>query len=115
MPRVKVAAKKNKLGLPPPSRPSEDSNINDKSMTTAAPMSPDPNAGRKKIGKSSHTPAPATPSTMMAVPKPLKKLILKRKVRPGAIALREIKRYQRQTENFIARAPFQRYVRDVTL
>jgi histone H3 len=52
---------------------------------------------------------------MMAVPKPLKKLILKRKVRPGAIALREIKRYQRQTENFIARAPFQRYVRDVTL
>ena len=112
MPRVKVAAKKNSLGLPPP-RPSNDSNINDKSMTTAAPMSPDPNAGRKKIGKSSHLPAP--PSTMKAVPKPLKTLILKRKARPGAAALREIKRYQRQTENFIAKAPFQRYVRDVSL
>ena len=112
MPRVKVAAKKNMHGLPPP-RPSDDSNINDKSMTTAAPMSPDPNAGRKKIGKSSHQPAP--PSSMKAVPKPLKTLILKRKARPGAAALREIKRYQRQTENFIARAPFQRYLRYVCL
>jgi len=52
---------------------------------------------------------------MKAVPKPLKTLILKRKARPGAAALREIKRYQRQTENFIAKAPFQRYVRDVSL
>ena len=78
-----------------------------------SPAYADPNAGRKKIGKSSH-PA-AAPSTMMAVPKPLKKLILKRRARPGAAALREIKRYQRQTETFIAKAPFQRYVRDVTL
>ena len=63
-------------------------------MTPPTSMT-DQNAGRKKIGKSSHP--PAAPSTVPTVPKSVKKLILKRKARPGAVALREIKRYQRQT------------------
>lgn len=33
---------------------------------------------------------------------------LKRRYRPGRIALREIKRYQRSTELLIQKAPFQR-------
>lgn len=39
----------------------------------------------------------------------------KRKIRfkPGTVALREIKRYQKSTEMLIPRAPFQRLVRDI--
>ena len=33
--------------------------------------------------------------------------------RPGTVALREIKRYQKQTTLFLAKAPFHRLVRDV--
>jgi len=47
--------------------------------------------------------------------KPQAQLILKkRRVRAGAIALREIKRYQRMTDHLLAKAPFQRFVRHVT-
>lgn len=38
---------------------------------------------------------------------------LKRKWRPGTVALREIKRYQKATEPLLPRAPFQRLVRSV--
>ena len=34
--------------------------------------------------------------------------------RPGTVALREIKRYQKQTTLLLARAPFQRFVRAIT-
>ena len=33
--------------------------------------------------------------------------------RPGTVALREIKRYQKSTELLLARAPFQRFVRSI--
>ena len=33
--------------------------------------------------------------------------------RPGTVALREIKRYQKKTENLLPRAPFQRLVRSI--
>jgi len=36
-----------------------------------------------------------------------------RRFRPGTVALREIKRYQKQTTLFLARAPFQRFVRAI--
>ena len=35
----------------------------------------------------------------------------KRRFRPGTVALREIKRYQKQTTNLLPRAPFHRLVR----
>ena len=34
--------------------------------------------------------------------------------RPGTVALREIKRYQKKTENLLPRAPFQRLVRSIS-
>ena len=33
--------------------------------------------------------------------------------RPGTVALREIRRYQKSTENLIKKAPFQRLVREI--
>ena len=41
--------------------------------------------------------------------------IKKRRFRPGTVALREIKRYQKSVDCVIQRAPFQRLVRDITL
>ena len=37
----------------------------------------------------------------------------KRKLRPGQKALREIRKYQKNTQNVIRRLPFQRLVRDI--
>ena len=37
----------------------------------------------------------------------------KRRWRPGTVALREIRKYQKSTELLIRRAPFQRLVREV--
>lgn len=39
--------------------------------------------------------------------------IKKRRYRAGTVALREIKKYQRTTENLIKRAPFKRLVQEV--
>lgn len=38
---------------------------------------------------------------------------IKRKFRPGTVALREIRRYQKTTELLIRRLPFQRLVREI--
>ena len=38
----------------------------------------------------------------------------RRRFRPGTQALRQIRKYQRSTQNVIARAPFQRVVREIT-
>ena len=37
----------------------------------------------------------------------------KRRYRPGTVALREIRRYQRRTDLLIRKAPFQRLVREI--
>jgi histone H3 len=37
-----------------------------------------------------------------------------RRFKPGTVALREIKRYQKQVEMLLPRAPFQRLVREIT-
>ena len=39
---------------------------------------------------------------------------VKRRWRAGTVALREIKRYQKQTKVMLPRAPFQRLVRDIS-
>ena len=38
----------------------------------------------------------------------------KRRFRPGTVALREIKRYQKKTDSLLPRAPFQRLVRSIS-
>mmetsp|Transcript_11867 Transcript_11867/g.20076 ORF Transcript_11867/g.20076 Transcript_11867/m.20076 type:complete len:84 (-) Transcript_11867:365-616(-) len=38
---------------------------------------------------------------------------MKRRNRPGTVALREIKRYQKTNKLLLPRAPFQRLVRDI--
>jgi histone H3 len=117
MPRIKVAAKKNHNGLTPePSNGTAAANVAPASPSTVTDQA---TAGRKKIGKSSLATiaapiGPSSPTKAMPKTNSVKKLIWKRRARPGALALREIKRYQKATENFIARAPFQRYVRRVT-
>ncbi|KAG6907900.1 hypothetical protein DXG01_007007 [Tephrocybe rancida] len=55
--------------------------------------------GRKSVAKKSK-------SSTLAVKKP-------RRFRPGTIALREIRRYQKSTELLIRKLPFQRLVREV--
>ncbi|CAB9529289.1 expressed unknown protein [Seminavis robusta] len=48
------------------------------------------------------------------VPPPLKVCVKKRqRYRPGTVALREIRRYQKSTDLLIRRLPFQRLVRDI--
>ena len=37
----------------------------------------------------------------------------KRRFRPGTVALREIKRYQKATTFMLAKAPFQRFIRSI--
>ena len=39
--------------------------------------------------------------------------VKKKRFRPGTVALREIKRYQKTIDHLIPRAPFQRYVRSL--
>ena len=39
---------------------------------------------------------------------------IKRRFKPGTVALREIKRYQKTTTTLLPRAPFQRLVRTIT-
>jgi len=42
-------------------------------------------------------------------------LLRKRRYRPGTIALKEIRRYQKSTELLIRKLPFQRLVREIAL
>ena len=39
----------------------------------------------------------------------------KRRYRPGTVALREIRRYQKTTDTLLPRSPFQRVVREVAM
>ena len=59
-------------------------------------------AQKKLFGKASRKTAPA----MGGLKKP-------HRFRPGTVALREIKRYQKTTELLIKRLPFQRLVKDI--
>jgi histone H3/H4 len=56
------------------------------------------------------------PKVAKAVPKDLAKKAVKkaRRFRPGTVALREIRKYQKGTELLIRKAPFARLVRETT-
>jgi histone H3 len=84
MPRNKIAGKKAAKG----SKTSSGSKVDSK-------------AKGSKVGKKS---APAQGGV---------KKVGGRRFKPGTVALREIKRYQKETKNLIPRAPFQRFVRSI--
>ncbi len=52
-------------------------------------------------------------SPCAVIPAKVKKLRKPHRYRPGTVALREIKRYQRSTELLIRKLPFQRLVREI--
>ena len=60
------------------------------------------------------SPLPISPLKITALPittRPIKKI---RRYRPGTLALREIRRYQRSTELLIGKLAFQRLVREIS-
>ncbi|XP_010610324.1 histone H3.1 [Fukomys damarensis] len=59
-------------------------------------------APRKQLARVGYKTAPATGSVKRA-----------HRYRPGTVALREIRRYQKSTELLIRRLPFQRLVREI--
>ncbi|KAI4488589.1 hypothetical protein M0802_011479 [Mischocyttarus mexicanus] len=64
-------------------------------------------SGGKMSGKNLSTILRKTASTMSQVKKP-------HRFKPGTVALREIRRYQKSTELLIRKLPFQRLVREIT-
>ena len=88
MPKTKIAAEKNKA---------DKTQIADKMTAKKSAMSK-----TKAIKKT----APAHGGMKEEERK-------KRRYKPGTVALREIKRYQKQTEMLLPRAPFQRLVRQI--
>ena len=74
-----------------------------KRLTAHAPRAP-PRAPRKQLAtKAARKSAPMTSGGMK---KP-------RRFRPGTVALREIRRYQKSTELLVRKLPFQRLVREI--
>jgi histone H3 len=55
----------------------------------------------------------ASKSAMKKKTAPAEGGIKQRRFRPGTVAIREIKRYQKETRLLLARAPFQRFVRAI--
>ncbi|XKL63888.1 hypothetical protein PGB90_006252 [Kerria lacca] len=54
---------------------------------------------------------PAVVNAKAIVPPDIKKV--KRRYRPGTVALREIRKYQKSTELLLRKAPFQRLIREI--
>jgi histone H3 len=68
-------------------------------------------APRKQIA--SKAAKKATPSSSLATASSSQAAGGKRRYRPGTVALREIRRYQKSTELLIRKMPFQRLVREI--
>merc|ERR1719263_1721354 len=93
-----------------------------KQKTTAAKIEATKGAKPAKLKKVSSASKMSKPSSKMAKVKLNKKTApadggvkeaKKRRFRPGTVALREIKRYQKQTSSLLPRAPFHRLVRQI--
>lgn len=67
------------------------------------------NARKNQVGESSSSNAPAV---RIKIWPPVGGVMKPERYRPGTIALREIRRYQKSTDLLIKRAPFQRLVRN---
>jgi len=64
---------------------------------------------KNKIAEAGPPPNPPPPSPLHQFPKPPPS----RRYRPGTVALREIRKYQKSTELLIRKLPFQRLVREI--
>lgn len=72
--------------------------------------------GRSRAKITMKTPRKTTPGEQNDDPSVVEKMLKmkkRRRFRPGTVALREIRKYQRGTENLIPRAPFIRLVREI--
>lgn len=68
-------------------------------------------AARKSVGGKAPRKQIASKSSRKATPKGVKK---PHRFRPGTVALREIRRYQKSTDLLIRKLPFQRLVRELS-
>ena len=88
-----------------------------KSKAAGKSKSPAKKAAKPKAVKSSQSPSKKSASkSPKKSQKPASQAGDKRKIRykPGTVALREIRRYQKSTDLLLPRAPFQRLVREIT-
>jgi histone H3/H4 len=107
-----------------PRRGRASNDFEDESSSSSPPTSP-PTSSRKKrkaeipLRAAQKTPAKRTSSTPASVLRrktgtPVAQMTpLRRRYRPGTVALREIRYYQRSTELLIRKLPFARLVREI--
>ena len=69
--------------------------------------------GGKTLNKKPKEIADEKVETTKSEVKPVTTTRKKRRFKPGTVALREIRRYQKSTDNLISRAPFVRLVREI--
>jgi len=101
MPKTKTAAEQDKAA---------------KNMKKISAKKTDPKASKSSKNEQSKTIKKSAPAAGgMKSPKPAKEEGEKRKIRykPGTVALREIKRYQKSIDLLLPRAPFARLVRNI--
>ncbi|KAM3143951.1 hypothetical protein pb186bvf_004002 [Paramecium bursaria] len=72
---------------------------------------------RTKLTARKSIPGAKRPKTAKKHIKPISSQVQtkKRSFKPGVVALREIRKYQKNTENLIRRLPFQKIVREIAL
>lgn len=70
-------------------------------------------AGRNMLKKKLETKTKGKEKSARIAAKEMKLQKVKRRHRPGTVALQEIRRYQKSTELLIRKLPFQRFVREI--
>ena len=98
MPRIKVAGKKV---------------ATEKSQLTKASKGKKNVASNAKGSKTASAPASKSKAIVKKTAPAEGGMKKKFRFRPGTVALREIKKYQKATELLLAKAPFQRFVRAI--
>ena len=86
-----------------------------KQKNTASRVSPKKVSKQKPGSKISSVSKKIAKKTAPAVGGMKSKVAKTMRFKPGTVALREIKRYQKQTNMLLPRSPFQRLVRHITM
>ncbi|XDA81543.1 hypothetical protein R6Z07F_011473 [Ovis aries] len=79
------------------------------SLSNASAASSSPSSSRRRRGVSKEVSIPWLVQSRLPANRPVKP----HRYRPGTVALREIRRYQKSTELLIRKLPFQRLVREI--
>ncbi|DBA02321.1 TPA: hypothetical protein N0F65_006196 [Lagenidium giganteum] len=95
-----------------PTRRSANANASASANANASASAAKPSPARSPTGAKSSKP---TPSHVRRPKSPSVPRTPKRRFRPGALALQEIRRYQRSTELLLRRLPFARLVREIQI